>query len=120
VDALRGPRSLVISSARADRNSFGCGHDGDYTYFGRAFLEQELPRAESIPAAFDGARARIDALEKSEGRVPSEPQMAVGEEIGPLLEALSTDLGWRRQQARPAELAPTVEARAGAPAAVGS
>jgi hypothetical protein len=120
VDALRGPRSLVISSARADRNSFGCGHDGDYTYFGRAFLEQELPRAESIPAAFDGARARIDALEKSEGRVPSEPQMAVGEEIGPLLEALSTDLGWRRQQARPAELAPAVEARAGAPAAVGS
>ena len=96
VDALRGPRTLVISSARADRNSFGCGHDGDYTYFGRAFLQDELPRADSLRAAFDGARARIEARERSEGRVASEPQIWVGEEIGPLLDALAVDLAWRR------------------------
>jgi hypothetical protein len=113
VDALRGPRSLVISAARADRNSFGCGHDGDYTYFGRAFLEQELPRADSIAAAFEGARRRVDARERSERRVPSEPQIWVGEEIGPFLDALAADLVWRRQTGQAIETAPGLEVRAG-------
>ncbi|HEY7841057.1 MAG TPA: C13 family peptidase [Gammaproteobacteria bacterium] len=112
VEALRGPRTLAISAARADRNSFGCGHDGDYTYFGRAFIGEELQRTDSIPAAFESARTRIDALEKSEGRVPSEPQIAVGEEIGPLLEALASDLAWRRRGSEPAA-PPGFEARAG-------
>jgi hypothetical protein len=115
VDALRGPRTLVISAARADRNSFGCGHDGDYTYFGRAFLAEELPRADTLPAAFEGARRRIDERERQEGRVPSEPQMWVGEEIAPLLDALAADRSWRGREARPAANAPGIEARAFVP-----
>jgi len=115
VEALRGSRTLAISAARADRNSFGCGHDGDYTYFGRAFLGEELPGAASIEAAFEGARARIGAREQSEGLTPSEPQISVGEEIRARLDALATELSWRRHGTTPAADTEGVEARAGAP-----
>ena len=42
VDALRDDSTLVITSARADRTSFGCGADSDITYFGKAFLAEAL------------------------------------------------------------------------------
>lgn len=81
IEELRDPRSLVITSARADRNSFGCGHDGPFTYFGEEFIGRSLPEADSFVAAFEQARARIETRETQEGRTPSEPQIYVGAEI---------------------------------------
>jgi hypothetical protein len=96
-EQMAGPGSLVLTSARSDRSSFGCGHDGDYTYFGRAFVHHELQRDTDLVGAFERARARVAAREAREGRTPSEPQISLGREIAPLLEELAADLERRRQ-----------------------
>lgn len=119
VEPLRDPRTLVISSARADRKSFGCGHDGDYTYFGEALLGQELARAESLPIAFQRARARIDARERDEGHEPSEPQMALGSELAARLELLDAELASRRRTPSPPAAIEIRAPSAGSAAAAG-
>ena len=81
IDALASATSLVITSARADRPSFGCGADADLTYFGRAYLSEALMRERDLVRAFEQARRRIDARERAEGFDPSEPQIRVGAEV---------------------------------------
>jgi hypothetical protein len=92
IDELRNTDSLVMTSARRDRSSFGCGHDGPYTYFGAAFFGTELPKDLSLVAAFERARASLGAREAREQLTPSEPQLWVGSEIAPLLEQLTARL----------------------------
>ena len=45
IDALKNPRTIVITAAAADRTSFGCSNDRDLTYFGEAFFRDALPEA---------------------------------------------------------------------------
>lgn len=78
VDALADEHSLVIAAAAPDRESFGCSHEADFTYFGGAYFRDELSVVDSFTAAFEGARERIAALEESDGLEPSYPQMALG------------------------------------------
>lgn len=81
IDALASPTSLLITSARADRTSFGCGADADLTYFGRAYFQEALAQETDLIKAFDIARHRIGERERVDGFDPSEPQMVVGEKI---------------------------------------
>ena len=76
VDALRDDSTLVMTSARADRTSFGCGADADITWFGKAFLVDALNETTSLREAFDRARTSIDAWETRDGEEHSEPQIA--------------------------------------------
>lgn len=92
VESLATPMSLVITAARADRPSFGCGSDAELTYFGRAFLVEALNRTTSLPAAFELAREAVAQREKDDDFEPSEPQMAMGALIGPRLQAWSRQL----------------------------
>ncbi len=78
VDSLATPMSLVITAARADRPSFGCGAEADITYFGHAFLTEALNQTTSLTGAFELARERVGEMEKAEDFEPSEPQMALG------------------------------------------
>ncbi len=89
VEPLKDPYSLVITSSRADRTSFGCDNKSEYTYFGEAFFQEALKRTRSIPEAFAIARASIARREQAEGLLASEPQMFVGEAIGRKLGARS-------------------------------
>jgi len=81
IETLENPETLVITASAADRESFGCSHEADFTYFGRAYFEQELTRTHSFEAAFEAARESIAELEASEGKPPSLPQMVVGDRI---------------------------------------
>jgi len=90
VDALRDDSTLVITSAREDRTSFGCGADSDITYFGKAFLAEALNDTTSIPQAFAQAKKSIDAWETADEDEHSEPQIASTRSIEAKLEA------WRR------------------------
>nr|WP_246505238.1 C13 family peptidase [Coralloluteibacterium stylophorae] len=81
VDALAAPRTLVITAARADRSSFGCGAEADITWFGDAFLVHGLNRTSSLPEAFRIAREQVAAWEAREGETPSEPQYVAGRRI---------------------------------------
>lgn len=85
IDALEGPETLLITAAAADRQSFGCAHENDWTYFGEAFFRDALADARSLIEAFERARLRIAARERREHKPPSRPQMRAGADILPVL-----------------------------------
>lgn len=78
VPALRGPDRFVLTAARRDRSSFGCGESDKYPFFDGCVIEH-------LPASIDFADlARrvllcVDAREDAEGMRPrSQPQVFVG------------------------------------------
>lgn len=81
IDALTDSYTLLITAASADRNSFGCGHDGKYTYFGEAYFENGLSQTKSFIKAFDHAKEIISNKEKKEGFKNSNPQIRIGSKI---------------------------------------
>ncbi|MFC5741035.1 C13 family peptidase [Dyella tabacisoli] len=78
VPTLRGPNTLVMTAARTDRSSFGCGSDSDITYFGKAWLTYALNRTPDFIEAFKQASGQIAQWEQKDQLVPSEPQIDVG------------------------------------------
>ena len=81
VPPLRGPGTLVLTAARADRSSFGCGSDSDITYFGKAWLVDALNRTPDFIEAFKQASGEISQWEKQDKLTPSEPQIDIGSGI---------------------------------------
>ena len=81
VEPLKDPYTLVITSSRADRTSFGCGNGREFTYFGQAYFQEAMKQTTSFVEAFELAKNAIVAREKSEGLTPSDPQMYVGTAI---------------------------------------
>ena len=91
VDALKGDNTLVITAASPDRNSFGCGNNNDFTYFGKAYFDEALRETFSFSEAFEIARPRIEKREREENFAPSSPLMAVGKDIAPVLDAFARE-----------------------------
>lgn len=87
--ALADEHTLVITAARADRTSFGCGVDSDFTYFGRALLIEALNETLDWEQAFALAQAKVTARESAEDLEASEPQIAMGEALRAHLGAAS-------------------------------
>ncbi|KZC37355.1 MULTISPECIES: C13 family peptidase [Rhodanobacter] len=81
VPPLRGPGTLVLTAARADRSSFGCGSDSDITYFGKAWLVDALNRTDNFADAFKRASGEISQWERQGKLTPSEPQIDIGSGI---------------------------------------
>jgi ABC-type branched-subunit amino acid transport system substrate-binding protein len=88
IDGLKDDNNLVITAAAADKNSFGCDNESDFTYFGKAYFDEALRKTWSFTEAFEIAKPMIAAREKEQDYTPSEPQMALGRNIAPVLEAL--------------------------------
>jgi len=81
VPPLRGDGTLVITAARSDRSSFGCGSDSDITYFGKAWLVDALNHTDDFIDAFQRASKTIAGWENLDKLTPSEPQIDVGKGI---------------------------------------
>ena len=81
IPPLQGPGTLVLTAARSDRSSFGCGNDSDITYFGKAWLVDGLNHSADFVTAFQQARSEIAGWEKRDGLTPSQPQIAIGSGI---------------------------------------
>ncbi len=82
---LSGPNRMILTAARPDRTSFGCGQTDRYPYFDACLLKV-MPDAHDFLALADKTRVCIDAREKAERLIPpSQPQVYVGAKIGPLL-----------------------------------
>ena len=90
IESLADDHTIVLTAAAADRTSFGCADDRDLTYFGEAFYRDALPKAASLRAAFDAAKASIAQREKAEGIDASDPQASYGAAIEAKLAALET------------------------------
>jgi peptidase C13-like protein len=84
---LAGPDTLVITAADADHPSFGCRDKAKWTYFGDAFFNVALRKAKSLNDAFAVARELVLKRELRQRFEPSNPQMAGGENVQPLLVA---------------------------------
>jgi hypothetical protein len=78
---LRGPDTLIMTASVADRPSFGCGSESEFTYFGDAVFNQALRQTVSFEQGFMLALPVISKREAAEGFEPSQPQIAVGEAI---------------------------------------
>ncbi len=81
IDALKNSDTLVITSAAAEKTSFGCSNDADFTYFGKAYFEEALQKTDSFTEAFDLAKPVIAAREKEDDYTPSDPQIFIGDNI---------------------------------------
>ena len=81
VPPLHGPGTLVLTAARFDRSSFGCGSESDITYFGHAWLADALNRTDNFVDAFHQAGAEISQWEQRDKLTASEPQIAIGRGI---------------------------------------
>ena len=87
IPRLADADTLVITAADADHPSFGCEDKAKWTYFGDAFFNAALRRANNLKDAFFIARSLVFRRELREGFEPSHPQMAGGEKVEPLLVA---------------------------------
>ena len=75
IEPLKSPNTLVITAARADRVSFGCSEESDFTYFGRALFAEALQQTRDIVQAFTLAQARVAEREQADHYQASEPQI---------------------------------------------
>ncbi|HEY5896314.1 MAG TPA: C13 family peptidase [Burkholderiales bacterium] len=66
IDHLKDDSTMVITAARGDRASFGCADENDFTYFGRAFFKEALPKSRSFQDAFARADALVAEWERKE------------------------------------------------------
>ncbi|TRX73124.1 C13 family peptidase [Pseudomonas mangiferae] len=73
--ALKDDKTLVMTASRADRVSFGCSDENDFTYFGRALFAEALNQTDDLEQAFALAKATVAEREKAQGFAPSEPQL---------------------------------------------
>lgn len=89
IETLATPRTLVMTAAAADRSSFGCAHENEWTYFGEALFDYALKRSASLVEAFGLAAERIANREAEEGKTASLPQISLGAEIAAYLKANS-------------------------------
>ena len=84
---LADANTLVITAADATHPSFGCEKTATWTFFGRAFFNEAVPKTDNLRDAFVLARAAVLARERRERYEPSNPQMAGGESFAPRLRA---------------------------------
>ncbi|MCP6692780.1 C13 family peptidase [Pseudomonas donghuensis] len=72
---LKDEKTLIMTASRADRVSFGCSEEADFTYFGDALFAQALNQTDDLQQAFDRARTAVSERESIEGFDASEPQI---------------------------------------------
>lgn len=71
------PNRVVLSAARADRPSFGCGAGYEYTVFDRCLLDA-MERGGEWGRVYDAVRGCVAEEERRGGFPPSEPRAHVG------------------------------------------
>lgn len=85
VRPLARPDRMIVTAARRDRSSFGCGEDDKYPFFDDCFL-RALPRSGDfvvLGREIQACVAEREAIENVEP--PSEPQVSIGAALRPLL-----------------------------------
>jgi hypothetical protein len=83
IPTLAAPNRVIMTAARADRTSFGCGEEDVYTFFDGCLI-QAMPNA----ATFESLASTVNGcVERRETQMnmspPSSPQLSIGSEFGP-------------------------------------
>lgn len=88
VPMLQSDTTAIVTASAADRTSFGCQADSDWTFFGDALVNRALRKPQPLAHAAAEARAAIAGWEKDGGIEPSLPQVSIGAGAGRWLAAL--------------------------------
>jgi len=75
IPALKDERTLIMTASRADRVSFGCSEEANFTYFGDALFAQALNQTDDLEQAFKLTKASVAERELADGFEASEPQI---------------------------------------------
>ena len=75
IPALRDEKTLVMTASRADRVSFGCSEEADFTYFGDALFAQALNQTDDLQQAFELASRHVAEREIADNFEASQPQI---------------------------------------------
>lgn len=81
IEPLKNQQTLIMTAARADRVSFGCSEQSDFTYFGRALFAEALQETDDIVQAFTLAAAKVAEREQADDYQASEPQLWAPEPV---------------------------------------
>lgn len=81
IEPLKNEQTLIMTAARADRVSFGCSEQSDFTYFGRALFAEALQETDDIVQAFTLAAAKVAEREQADDYQASEPQIWAPETV---------------------------------------
>lgn len=100
IEPLADDRTLVITAAAADKTSFGCADENDFTYFGKAYFDEALRGTNSFIDAFDQAKVSVSEWERAEHQTASDPQISIGAEIRKKLDAFQAGLARRRDNGK--------------------
>ena len=85
VPAMAGTNRMILTAARPDRTSFGCGVDNLYPFFDDCFL-QSLPQSSDFADLGPRVQACVAQREQVEGMSPpSEPQVWIDPALRPTL-----------------------------------
>lgn len=88
VPYLQGRDTAIVTAASADKPSFGCLAQNDWTFFGDALINNALRKPQQLAAAAGEARQSIALWEKTYALDPSQPQVVVGDGVAQWLTAL--------------------------------
>lgn len=88
VPAMESDTTALFTAARADRTSFGCTADRDWTFYGDAMINHALRQPVPLPAAAESAKALIAQWEAMGDITPSEPQVVIGAKVDSWLKPL--------------------------------
>ncbi len=92
ITALQGPATLVATASAADKTSFGCGNESDFTYFGEALFKEQLQQQTSFVTALQAAAISIKEREIRENISASDPQLSVGADMNNKLKQLDRQI----------------------------
>lgn len=85
VPQLARSNRMILTAARPDRASFGCGEEDKYPYFDDCFL-QSIRAAHDFPTLARRTQACVAKKEADTGsKPPSEPQLFIGGALKPIL-----------------------------------
>lgn len=77
VGPLSAPNRFVMTAARPDRPSFGCGDNDHYTFFDNCWLDA-VGGAGDFTGLAQAIRSCVSNKERQIGALPSEPQLQIG------------------------------------------
>ncbi|MCW5290212.1 hypothetical protein D5041_14500 [Verminephrobacter aporrectodeae subsp. tuberculatae] len=94
IEPLATDYSLIMTASDATHTSYGCGNGSKLTYFGRAVFDEQLRQTHSFTKAFANAVPLIQQREREARKDDgfSNPQIHVGAQIAPMLQALEQRL----------------------------
>ena len=78
VPILSSPTTAIVTASSADRTSFGCQADNDWTFFGDALVNRALREPQPLARAAAAATRTIGGWEAAAALSPSQPQTSIG------------------------------------------